>query len=129
MSISPAYLHSGGEAIQSEDDETLDVEQLRARYPKHSTATSQALSQLDHSAIDYELVAQTVVLLLGTTEAKLAQYAARMRPSAPDPADSAAGEEFRIDEADGMAYNRGEFADFYGPQERYWLCSTYYTTT
>lgn len=42
------------------DDEELQEEDLRARYPRYDQGVINALSRLDHNAINYELVVQVM---------------------------------------------------------------------
>ncbi|KAL1528206.1 hypothetical protein AB1Y20_009565 [Prymnesium parvum] len=106
-----ATLASTGAGVEAADDEALTVQQLRDRYPLHSSATAQALSQLSHSAINFELLAQCVTALLRHDATSLAQFVAKHRP--PQDSSQPADEELRIDASDGYAYSFAEFVEFY----------------
>ena len=80
----PAERHGtlAGECAAGEAaDGALDLTQLRARYPRHATATCQALAQSDLEAVNYELVCQCVAALLSTPQAALLALAL---PEAPE---------------------------------------------
>jgi ATP-dependent RNA helicase DHX57 len=50
-------------SLQEKDDEHLTPEELSQRYSKYSPNTQMVLSRLDHNAIDYALVVQTITFL------------------------------------------------------------------
>ena len=67
------------------DDEDLPEEELKARYPQYDAGVIAALSKLDHSAINYELIVQILQWLLhcGGPQAA-AEWARRQHGTSPE---------------------------------------------
>ena len=61
-----AAREGGGAAEGERDDEALSYDELRRRYGGYSAKTAQALLELSHDAVDYELLAQLVLHFMRT---------------------------------------------------------------
>ena len=75
---------------QDVDDEDLTEEDLKARYPKYDAGVVSALSKLDSSAINYELIVQILQWLLhcGGPQAA-ADWARRQHGTSPEKTEKA----------------------------------------
>ena len=114
----------GGGGVRRDEpaEGEMDYDALRRRYPKHSAETIHALATLDHDAIDYELLAESVTAVVRAGPAKLRALARRFHgadgakeeEAEEELEEEAEVEERRIDVSDGGAYTQAEFEEFYG---------------